>query len=120
MFTSVVAELLHHQFLVMLLPGLGNLGKLYLDDDRGTTGPLTPNPAWICSLLRARGRLLSVEGSLRNQRGRTAHRMEIDPRYVDVIVRRWEELRGQTAVLEKSEPPVQEYSPTVLAEALAL
>lgn len=31
--------------------------------------------------------------------GRTAYLVEIDPRYVDVIVRRWEKFTGETAVL---------------------
>jgi DNA modification methylase len=32
--------------------------------------------------------------------GRRSHLMEIDPRYVDVIVRRWQEFTGQSAVLD--------------------
>jgi len=31
--------------------------------------------------------------------GRAAYLVEIDPRYVDVIVRRWEQFTGNTAVL---------------------
>lgn len=34
-----------------------------------------------------------------NKIGRKARLMELDPRYVDVIVRRWEDLTGQKAVL---------------------
>ena len=34
------------------------------------------------------------------QNGRTAYCMEHDPRYCDVIVKRWETLTGQTAVLQ--------------------
>ena len=35
------------------------------------------------------------------QNGRTAYIMEYDPKYVDVIVKRWEDLTGEKAVLEK-------------------
>lgn len=35
------------------------------------------------------------------QNGRTAYLMEYDPKYVDVIVKRWEDLTGEKAVLEK-------------------
>ena len=35
------------------------------------------------------------------QNGRTANIMEYDPKYVDVIVKRWEDLTGEKAVLEK-------------------
>ena len=31
--------------------------------------------------------------------GRTAHLMEIDPKYVDVIIQRWQAFTGKTAVL---------------------
>ncbi|MEI7667959.1 MAG: DNA methyltransferase, partial [Erysipelotrichaceae bacterium] len=34
-----------------------------------------------------------------DQLNRTCYAMELDPRYVDVIVTRWEELTKQTAVL---------------------
>lgn len=33
------------------------------------------------------------------QNGRTAYLMEKDPRYVDVIIDRWEKLTGEKAVL---------------------
>ena len=33
------------------------------------------------------------------QLGRNAYLMELDPRYVDVIVNRWENLTGEKAVL---------------------
>jgi len=36
------------------------------------------------------------------RRGRAARLVELDPRYVDVIVRRWQEFTGQTAILEES------------------
>jgi hypothetical protein len=32
--------------------------------------------------------------------GRTAALLELDPKYADVIVRRWQRLTGQTAVLD--------------------
>lgn len=32
------------------------------------------------------------------QNGRDAYLMELDPRYVDVIIKRWEEFTGQKAV----------------------
>lgn len=35
------------------------------------------------------------------QNGRTAYLMELDPKYVDVIVKRWEDLTGEKAVLVK-------------------
>lgn len=35
------------------------------------------------------------------QTGRICYGMEIDPRYVDVIIKRWEEFTGKKAVLEK-------------------
>ena len=35
------------------------------------------------------------------QLGRTAYGMELDPRFVDVIVKRWQTLTGQKATLEK-------------------
>jgi DNA modification methylase len=34
------------------------------------------------------------------RRGRKARLMELDPRYADVICRRWEEYTGKTAVLD--------------------
>lgn len=37
--------------------------------------------------------------------GRIARIMELDPKYVDVIVRRWEEFTGQKAVLESTGEP---------------
>jgi DNA modification methylase len=37
--------------------------------------------------------------SAAEQTGRTAYLMEIDPRYCDVIVKRWENLTGKVATL---------------------
>jgi site-specific DNA-methyltransferase (adenine-specific) len=37
--------------------------------------------------------------------GRIARIMELDPKYVDVIVRRWEDFTGQKAVLESTGEP---------------
>jgi hypothetical protein len=37
------------------------------------------------------------------QTGRVCYGMEIDPRYCDVIVRRWEEFTGRKAVLDGNE-----------------
>jgi hypothetical protein len=34
--------------------------------------------------------------------GRHASLIELDPKYVDVIVRRWQDFTGETAVLESS------------------
>jgi DNA modification methylase len=34
--------------------------------------------------------------------GRNGRMLELDPRFVDVIVRRWQDFTGQTAVLERS------------------
>ena len=36
------------------------------------------------------------------QRGRKARVLEIDPRYVDLIVRRWQEFTGQKATLRET------------------
>ena len=38
--------------------------------------------------------------------GRRSRLMEIDPRYVDVIVRRWQGFTGQSAVLDGDGRPV--------------
>lgn len=38
------------------------------------------------------------------QLGRTCYMMEVDPHYVDVIIARWEELTGRTAVLAEEHP----------------
>jgi DNA modification methylase len=35
--------------------------------------------------------------------GRVARLIELDPKYVDVIVRRWEDFTGQTAVREAAD-----------------
>jgi DNA modification methylase len=37
--------------------------------------------------------------------GRIARIMELDPKYVDVIVKRWEDFTGQKAVLESTGEP---------------
>ena len=37
--------------------------------------------------------------------GRVARIMELDPKYVDVIVKRWEDFTGQKAVLESTGDP---------------
>ena len=34
--------------------------------------------------------------------GRVARLMELDPRYVDVIVKRWQEMTGKEATLEET------------------
>lgn len=39
------------------------------------------------------------------QTGRTAYLMELDPRYVDVIISRWEQFTGQKAVLIHDQLP---------------
>lgn len=39
------------------------------------------------------------------QTGRDAHIMELDPKYCDVIVQRWQEFTGQTATLEETGKP---------------
>ena len=36
------------------------------------------------------------------KQGRQCFGMEIEPKYVDVIVKRWEDYTGKTAVLEQS------------------
>lgn len=41
------------------------------------------------------------------QTGRVCYGMEIDPVYVDVIVRRWEEFTGKKAVLDGNEGHTQ-------------
>ena len=37
------------------------------------------------------------------QNGRNAYLMELDPRYVDVIIDRWEQFTGEKAVLLSGE-----------------
>jgi DNA modification methylase len=37
--------------------------------------------------------------------GRIARIMELDPKYVDVIVKRWEDFTGEKAVLEATGEP---------------
>jgi DNA modification methylase len=37
--------------------------------------------------------------------GRYGYLMELDPKYVDVIVQRWQEFTGQTATLESTGEP---------------
>jgi ParB-like chromosome segregation protein Spo0J len=44
--------------------------------------------------------LIAAEAS-----GRIAHLMELDPRYCDVIVRRWQQFTGKTATLESTGEP---------------
>ena len=44
--------------------------------------------------------LIAAEGS-----GRIAYLMELDPKYVDVIVQRWQKFTGQTATLESTGQP---------------
>lgn len=39
--------------------------------------------------------------------GRVARIMELDPKYVDVIVKRWEEFTGKKAVLEATGEPFE-------------
>ncbi len=38
--------------------------------------------------------------------GRAARLIELDPKYVDVIVRRWEEYTGETAIREAADREV--------------
>jgi DNA modification methylase len=38
--------------------------------------------------------------------GRRARLIELDPKYVDVIVRRWEDFTGQTAIREAADQEV--------------
>lgn len=35
------------------------------------------------------------------QNGRTSYNMELDPRYVDVIIKRWESMTGEQTILIK-------------------
>ena len=46
------------------------------------------------------------------RRGRKARLMEIDPKYVDVIIRRWQEYTGKTAVHQESSMTFNERDPT--------
>ena len=39
------------------------------------------------------------------QLGRVCYGIEIEPRYVDVAVRRWQQATGQTAILESTGQP---------------
>ncbi|BCX82731.1 hypothetical protein MIT9_P2317 [Methylomarinovum caldicuralii] len=51
--------------------------------------------------------------------GRRARLIELDPRYVDVIVRRWQEYTGSEAVLEGSGESLEEIAALRTAEATA-
>jgi DNA modification methylase len=46
--------------------------------------------------------------------GRRARLIELDPKYADVIVQRWEEQTGRTAILERSGQSFGEVSPKKL------
>jgi DNA modification methylase len=50
--------------------------------------------------------------------GRLARLIEIDPKYVDVIVTRWQEFTGQYAMLEGSDEPLAQNSKARLASQL--
>ena len=43
--------------------------------------------------------------------GRRARLLELDPKYADVIVQRWQEQTGRTAILERSGQSFGEVSP---------
>ena len=51
------------------------------------------------------------------RRGRHARLMEIDPRYADTIVRRWQEYASKVAVLEGDSRSFEEISRERLEEA---
>jgi DNA modification methylase len=44
--------------------------------------------------------------------GRRSFAMEIDPRYADIVLKRWEDFAGQTAVLIAPAPSTAESSPS--------
>jgi DNA modification methylase len=45
--------------------------------------------------------------------GRESRLMELDPKYCDVIVKRWQEFTGKQATLESTGQTYQELTPTV-------
>jgi DNA modification methylase len=47
--------------------------------------------------------------------GCNAHLMELDPKYVDVIVRRWQAFTGKRAVLESTGQPFPDEAPAIAA-----
>jgi DNA modification methylase len=49
--------------------------------------------------------------------GRVAYAMELDPQYVDVIVKRWEEFTGKDAILEATGDTFKSLKPADHAEA---
>ena len=51
--------------------------------------------------------------------GRQARAMEIDPKYVDVIIRRWQALTGKEAVLEETDTSFEEVFEQRQREAVA-
>ncbi len=48
--------------------------------------------------------------------GRLARLIELDPKYVDVIVRRWQDWTGQQATREADDMPFDELAPDVTEE----
>ena len=54
-------------------------------------------PARPSSVLGSGTTLIAAE-----QTGRTAYLLELDPKYADVIVERWQSFTGEQAVLEKT------------------
>ncbi len=45
--------------------------------------------------------------------GRICHALELDPRYVDIAVRRWQRLTGKTAVRAESGQTFEEVAVTI-------
>ena len=75
-----------------------------------TGGHATPKPIALCSRAiksscRENESVLDVFGGSGStliaceQLGRTCYMMELDPKYCDVIIKRWETLTGEKAVL---------------------
>ena len=50
-------------------------------------------------------KLLPYARNARTHSDRVARLIELDPKYVDVIVRRWDDFTGQTATLEGTGEP---------------
>ncbi len=82
--------------------------------DHPTMKPVALIERMVCNSARRGEVVLDIFGGSGStliaceKSGRTARLLELDPRYCDVIVRRWQEYTGKTAVLESTSQTFQE------------